>query len=78
MICKPVIFRELYTGENIHFMGIRVGDEGVICAETGDFLELENVDIIAQYPDWIDFTFEIAGDDYYKLLSAYNEEVAKN
>ena len=78
MVCKPVIFRELYTGENIPFMGIRVGGEGVICAETGDFLELENVDIIAQYPDWIDFTFEIAGDDYYKLLSAYNEEVAKN
>ena len=72
---KSLAYRKEFALEVIDYRRERIQyliDHGVI-HENGDFLELENVDIIAQYPDWIDFTSKIAGDDYYKLLSAYNE-----
>lgn len=74
MICKQVIFREVDIDEERPFMGIRVDNEGIICAECGGFLEMEDVDIIAEYPDWIDFTEEIAGEDFFQLLEEYDKE----
>lgn len=74
MWAKQVIFREVNTDEERPFMGIQLGDQGVLCAECGGFLEMEDVDIIAVYPDWIDFTEEIAGEDFFELRNAYNKD----
>lgn len=74
MICKQVIFREADIDEARPFMGIRVDNEGIICAECGGFLKTEDVDIIEEYPDWIDFTEEIAGKDFFQLLEEYDKE----